>query len=86
MRGNERESFLPFPDRPMKLFRPMADIAVLCTKPSKSEGSQKTVRSRRIRSPFLAALADHHASNERPGTSEKSFGLNVTKVARCIRA
>jgi GNAT superfamily N-acetyltransferase len=22
----ERESFLPFPDRPMKLFRPMADI------------------------------------------------------------
>ncbi|WP_292114573.1 GNAT family N-acetyltransferase [Mesorhizobium sp.] len=25
----ERESFLPFPDRPMKLFRPMADIAEL---------------------------------------------------------
>jgi GNAT superfamily N-acetyltransferase len=25
----ERESFLPFPHRPMKLFRPMADIAVL---------------------------------------------------------
>lgn len=25
----ERESFLPFPDQPMKLFRPMADIAVL---------------------------------------------------------
>lgn len=25
----ERESFLPFPDRPMKLFRPMADIARL---------------------------------------------------------
>ena len=24
-----RESFLPFPDRPMKLFRPMADIAAL---------------------------------------------------------
>ena len=22
----ERESFLPFPDQPMKLFRPMADI------------------------------------------------------------
>lgn len=25
----ERESFLPFPDHPMKLFRPMADIAEL---------------------------------------------------------
>ncbi|WP_200291526.1 GNAT family N-acetyltransferase [Rhodospirillum rubrum] len=25
----ERESFLPFPDRPLKLFRPMADIAQL---------------------------------------------------------
>lgn len=25
----ERESFLPFPDQPMKLFRPMADIAGL---------------------------------------------------------
>jgi GNAT superfamily N-acetyltransferase len=25
----ERESFLPFPDQPMKLYRPMADIAVL---------------------------------------------------------
>jgi GNAT superfamily N-acetyltransferase len=25
----ERESFLPFPDQPMKLFRPMADIATL---------------------------------------------------------
>ncbi|MBO1361101.1 GCN5 family acetyltransferase [Acetobacter sacchari] len=25
----ERESFLPFPDQPMKLFRPMADIEVL---------------------------------------------------------
>jgi GNAT superfamily N-acetyltransferase len=25
----ERESFLPFPDQPMKLFRPMADIAKL---------------------------------------------------------
>lgn len=25
----ERESFLPFPDRPLKLFRPMADIAEL---------------------------------------------------------
>ncbi|WFP74427.1 GNAT family N-acetyltransferase [Mesorhizobium sp. WSM4906] len=25
----ERESFLPFPDQPMKLFRPMADIAEL---------------------------------------------------------
>ncbi len=25
----ERESFVPFPDQPMKLFRPMADIAVL---------------------------------------------------------
>jgi GNAT superfamily N-acetyltransferase len=25
----ERESFLPFPDQPMKLFRPMADIAQL---------------------------------------------------------
>jgi len=25
----ERESFLPFPDRPMKLFRPMADIVKL---------------------------------------------------------
>jgi GNAT superfamily N-acetyltransferase len=25
----ERESFLPFPDRPMKLFRPMSDIAKL---------------------------------------------------------
>ncbi len=25
----ERESFLPFPDQPMKLFRPMADIARL---------------------------------------------------------
>jgi hypothetical protein len=25
----ERESFLPFPDRPKKLFRPMADIAEL---------------------------------------------------------
>lgn len=25
----ERESFLPFPDRPMKLFRPMAEIAKL---------------------------------------------------------
>ena len=25
----ERESFLPFPDHPMKLFRPMADIAAL---------------------------------------------------------
>lgn len=25
----EREGFVPFPDRPMKLFRPMADIAVL---------------------------------------------------------
>lgn len=25
----ERESFLPFPDQPMKLFRPMADIAAL---------------------------------------------------------
>ena len=25
----ERESFLPFPDRPMKLFRPMADIRKL---------------------------------------------------------
>ena len=34
----------------------------------------------------LAALADHHASNERPGTSEKSSGLNVIKVARCTRA
>jgi GNAT superfamily N-acetyltransferase len=25
----ERESFLPFPDQPMKLFRPLADIATL---------------------------------------------------------
>lgn len=25
----ERESFLPFPDQPMKLFRPMVDIAAL---------------------------------------------------------
>ncbi|MDA8108789.1 MAG: GNAT family N-acetyltransferase [Betaproteobacteria bacterium] len=25
----EREGFLPFPDQPMKLFRPMADIAAL---------------------------------------------------------
>jgi GNAT superfamily N-acetyltransferase len=25
----ERESFLPFPDQPMKLFRPMRDIAAL---------------------------------------------------------
>ena len=25
----ERESFLPFPDQPMKLFRPMADLAKL---------------------------------------------------------
>ena len=25
----ERESFLPFPDQPLKLFRPMADIAKL---------------------------------------------------------
>jgi GNAT superfamily N-acetyltransferase len=25
----ERESFIPFPDQPMKLFRPMADIAEL---------------------------------------------------------
>jgi len=25
----QRESFLPFPDKPMKLFRPMADIAKL---------------------------------------------------------
>jgi GNAT superfamily N-acetyltransferase len=25
----ERESFLPFPDQPMKLFRPIADIAAL---------------------------------------------------------
>ncbi len=25
----ERESFLPFPDQPTKLFRPMADIALL---------------------------------------------------------
>lgn len=25
----ERESFLPFPDQPMKLFRPMTDIAEL---------------------------------------------------------
>jgi hypothetical protein len=25
----ERESFLPFPETPMKLFRPMADIEVL---------------------------------------------------------
>lgn len=25
----ERESFLPFPDQPMKLFRPMTDIAKL---------------------------------------------------------
>jgi hypothetical protein len=25
----QRESFLPFPDQPMKLFRPMADIAQL---------------------------------------------------------
>src|SRR5712672_3210185 len=25
----ERESFLPFPDQPMKLFRPMAEIAKL---------------------------------------------------------
>ena len=28
----------------------------------------------------------HHASSERLGTSEKSSGLNVTKVARCTRA
>ena len=28
-RFHERESFLPFPDLPMRLFRPMADIAVL---------------------------------------------------------
>jgi GNAT superfamily N-acetyltransferase len=27
----ERESFLPFPDQPMKLFRPMADIKQLFT-------------------------------------------------------
>ena len=26
-----RESFLPFPDQPMKLFRPMADLAALFT-------------------------------------------------------
>jgi predicted GNAT family N-acyltransferase len=26
-----RESFLPLPDQPMKLFRPMADIAALFT-------------------------------------------------------
>ncbi len=25
----ERESFMPFPNQPMKLFRPMADIAAL---------------------------------------------------------
>ena len=30
-------------------------------------------------------LADYHTSNERPGTSEKSSGLNVIKVARCTR-
>jgi GNAT superfamily N-acetyltransferase len=28
-RFNERESFLPFPDQPLRLFRPMADIAKL---------------------------------------------------------
>ncbi|HWK47092.1 MAG TPA: GNAT family N-acetyltransferase [Stellaceae bacterium] len=28
-RFHERESFLPFPDQPMKLFRAMADIAAL---------------------------------------------------------
>lgn len=29
----ERESFLPFPDQPLKLFRPMADIAALFDAP-----------------------------------------------------
>lgn len=29
LRFYERESFLPFPDQPLKLFRPMADIAEL---------------------------------------------------------
>ena len=29
----ERESFLPFPDQPMKLFRPMADIQRLSDGP-----------------------------------------------------
>jgi len=29
----ERESFLPFPDQPMKLFRPMADIRRLFDEP-----------------------------------------------------
>ena len=29
---------------------------------------------------------DGHTSDERPGTSEKSSGLKVTKVARCTRA
>ena len=32
----ERESFLPFPDQPMKLFRPMADIAALFREPPTS--------------------------------------------------
>ena len=31
-------------------------------------------------------VLDGHASDERPGTSAKSSGLKVIKVARCTRA
>ena len=35
--------------------------------------------------PFLGYF-DGHTSDERPGTSQKSSGLKVTKVARCTKA
>ena len=35
---------------------------------------------------FQPSYFDGHTSTERPGTSEKSSGLKLTKVARCTRA
>ena len=38
-------SFLPFPDQPIKLYRPMADIAKLFDRPSLGWGGDRRCRS-----------------------------------------
>ena len=44
------------------------------------------LRARHWCSEHFLGYFDRHTSDERPGTSEKSSGLKVTKVARCTSA
>jgi hypothetical protein len=53
--------------------------------PQRSTCVSLTFRTWHPGAPCFQVL-DGHASDERPGTSKKSSGLKVTKVARCTRA